>query len=82
MLDIHFIRNNVNAVKEAIANKQEIAVNIDAILEIDAQRRKKIQICEQLKNQRNEKSRAVSELKKNGQDASAIIEETKRLAMI
>ncbi|MCF6151978.1 serine-tRNA ligase [Candidatus Kuenenia stuttgartiensis] len=79
MLDIHFIRNNVNAVKEAIANKQEIAVNIDAILEIDAQRRKKIQICEQLKNQRNEKSRAVSELKKNGQDASAIIEETKKI---
>jgi len=78
MLDIHFIRNNPDAVKQAISNKHENAANIDTILEIDTQRRKKIHLCEQLKNQRNEKSRMVSELKKKGQDASAIIEETKK----
>src|SRR3990170_3113048 len=79
MLDINFIRNSPDKVKQAIALKHENAASIDQLLEVDAQRRSLIHTCEQLKNKRNEKSKEVSELKKKGQDASIIIEETKKI---
>ncbi|GAB64041.1 MAG: serine--tRNA ligase [Candidatus Jettenia sp.] len=79
MLDINFIRNNPDKIKQAIANKHENAASIDEILELDVQRRSTIYACEQLKGKRNERSKAVNELKKKGQDASGIIEETKKI---
>lgn len=79
MLDINFIRNNPDRVKQAITHKHENAANVDQILELDTQRRSLIHTCEQLKSKRNEKSKEVSELKKRGQDASNIIEETKKI---
>jgi len=79
MLDINFIRNNPDKVKQAIALKHENAASIDQLLEVDTQRRSMIHACEQLKSKRNEKSKEVSELKKKGQDASKIIEETKKI---
>ncbi|HHT9115313.1 MAG: serine--tRNA ligase [Planctomycetes bacterium] len=79
MLDINFIRNNPDKVKQAIALKHENAASIDRILEVDIQRRSMIHACEQLKSKRNEKSKEVSELKKKGLDASQIIEETKKI---
>src|SRR5574340_1207003 len=79
MLDINFIRNNPDKVKQAIANKRENAASVDQILELDTQRRSMIYACEQLKSKRNEKSKEVSELKKRGMDASLIIEETKKI---
>ncbi|MFN3531690.1 MAG: serine--tRNA ligase [Candidatus Brocadia sp.] len=79
MLDINFIRNNPDRVKQAIAHKHESAANVDQILELDTQRRSLIHTCEQLKSKRNEKSKEVSEFKKKGQDASSIIEETKKI---
>ncbi|MDN3510668.1 MAG: serine--tRNA ligase [Candidatus Jettenia sp.] len=79
MLDINFIRNNPDKIKQAIANKHENAASIDEILELDVQRRSTIYACEQLKSKRNERSKAVNELKKKGQDASGIIEETKKI---
>ncbi len=79
MLDINFIRNNPDRVKQAIAHKHENAANVDQILDLDAQRRSLLHTCEQLKSKRNEKSKEVSELKKKGQDASRIIEETKKI---
>ncbi|HHT9113674.1 MAG: serine--tRNA ligase [Planctomycetes bacterium] len=79
MLDINFIRNNPDKVKQAIALKHENAASIDRILEVDTQRRSMIHACEQLKSKRNEKSKEVGEFKKKGQDASQIIEETKKI---
>lgn len=79
MLDINFIRNNPDRVKQAITHKHENAASVDQILGLDAQRRTTLFACEQLKGKRNEKSKEVSELKKKGQDASDIIEETKKI---
>lgn len=79
MLDINFIRNNPDRVKQAIANKHENSTSVDHILELDTKYRSVIHACEQLKSKRNEKSKEVSELKKKGQDASSIIEETKKI---
>lgn len=79
MLDINFIRNNPDKVKQAITHKRENTDNVDQILELDSKYRATIHACEQLKSKRNERSREVSELKKKGQDASLIIEETKKI---
>lgn len=79
MLDINFIRNNPDKVRQAITNKRESAASVDQILELDTKYRSVIHACEQLKSKRNEKSKEVSELKKKGQDASSIIEETKKI---
>src|SRR3990172_7386883 len=79
MLDINFIRNNPDKVKQAIALKHENAASIDQLLEVDTQRRSMIHACEQLKSKRNEKSKEVSDLKKKGQDAAKIIDETKKI---
>ncbi len=79
MLDINFIRNNPDKIKQAIANKHENSTSVDHILELDTKYRSVIHACEQLKSKRNEKSKEVSELKKKGQDASSIIEETKKI---
>ena len=57
MLDLNFIRNNPDKVKQAIANKHGNAANIDQIFEIDAQRRSLLHASEQLKSKRNEKSK-------------------------
>ena len=42
MLDINFIRNNPDKVKQAIALKHENAASIDQLLEVDTQRRSMI----------------------------------------
>ncbi|NLY54549.1 MAG: serine--tRNA ligase [Firmicutes bacterium] len=78
MLDIKYIRANVEKVKQAIASKGENA-SLDAFLQLEEQRRAILGEVEKLKNQRNQASQQVAQLKKNKQDATAIIEETRAL---
>lgn len=68
MLDLKFIRENIDAVRENIKNKNESA-NVDSILELDEKRRKIIQEVESLKNLRNIATKEISELKKAKQNA-------------
>lgn len=56
MLDINFIRENVDIVKKAVAEKV-INLNVDELLEIDVKRRDLILKVEDLRRQRNEASR-------------------------
>lgn len=78
MLDAKFIRNNVEAVQQAIANKGEKA-SLDKFLQLDARRRDILVEVEQLKNQRNLASQEVARRKRTGGDADALIEETKQV---
>jgi seryl-tRNA synthetase len=68
MLDLKFIRENIDLVRENIKNKNE-SIQVDSILELDEKRRKVIQEVESLKNLRNVVSKEIAELKKNKQDA-------------
>ena len=79
MLDLKFIRNNPDKVKEAVKNKNE-KVNIDEILELDAKRRDLTFEGDNLKNKRNEISKEVGKLKKEGQDATILMEEVKGIS--
>jgi seryl-tRNA synthetase len=62
MLDIRFIRDNIEQVKAAAAAKKA-PVDVEALLEIDKERRRIIQEVEQLKAARNQASKNVARLK-------------------
>ncbi len=79
MLDIRFIRENPQRVKEAIKAKNENA-DVDAILNLDEQRREIIRQAEALKKQRNDNSALVGQHKKEKKDAGELIEKTKRIS--
>ena len=68
MLDLRFIRDNIELVRQNIINKNESA-RIDSILELDEKRRKIIQEVEKLKNQRNVVSKEIADLKKQKLEA-------------
>ncbi len=56
MLDINYIRDNIDAVKENIKNRH-MTVDIDRLLELDEQRREFILQVEELRSVRNKKSK-------------------------
>ncbi|MBD3402342.1 serine--tRNA ligase, partial [candidate division GN15 bacterium] len=59
MLDLKFIRENPDLVKQAIANKNEKA-DIDEVLALDQRRRDILQEVEQLKATRNTASAEIA----------------------
>ena len=72
MLDQRFVRNNPDAVKQAVANKNE-RVDVDRFLDLDARRRELLQTSESLKQQRNTVSDEIARMKRGGEDASGQI---------
>lgn len=73
MLDIKFIRENPDAVRENCVKKNTDPDRINAILELDTQRRDVIQQVEDLKATRNSVSQEVAKRKKSGEDAEELI---------
>jgi seryl-tRNA synthetase len=73
MLDIKFIRENSEKVKNNCVAKKDTA-SIDRILELDTQIRENLFEAEGLKKERNENSREIGRRKKNREDASALIQ--------
>ena len=70
MLDMNFVRENPDAVKEALA-KRHSKIDLDAFLELDKQRREVILSVEKLKSQRNSASQEIGRMKKAGKNADA-----------
>jgi len=79
MLDLKFIRENPDKVKEAVKNKNEKA-DIDEILRLDKERRKLLQQAEELKARRNKVSQEIGRLKKAGESTDEIIAEMKTVS--
>ena len=76
MLDLKYVRENPEVVKEAIKRKHETD-RIDEILDLDGKRRELLQKSEAIKSERNRIAEEVAKLKRQGQDASALISEGK-----
>jgi seryl-tRNA synthetase len=79
MLDIRFIREHPDLVKEGI-RKKGASDCIDDVLKFDSQRRDLLQTVEALKNKRNVVSEEIGQLKREGKDASksiALMDEVK-----
>ncbi|RDV39309.1 serine--tRNA ligase [Bradymonadaceae bacterium TMQ3] len=76
MLDIKFIRENVETVKEAARNKR-FDVDIDRLLELDERRRDLMSSSEKIRARRNEVAQAIPKASK--EERPALIEEGKQL---
>ena len=73
MFDIKLIRENAEAVKENLRNRNADGIDIDSILAIDEQRRAKQHEAESLRAEQNNASKEISCLKKEKGDASEAI---------
>lgn len=78
MLDAKFVRENVEAVKENVKNRNA-HVDIDAFVMLDGQRRSLIQEVEAMKNKRNTVTQQIAKLKQNHENADAEITAMKKL---
>ncbi|GAB4388357.1 MAG: serine--tRNA ligase [Thermodesulfovibrionales bacterium] len=76
MLDVRFVRENVEAVRDALA-KRGYSLTLDEFLSAEEKRREILKVEEDLRNRRNTVSEEIGRLKKQRQDASALIAEMK-----
>jgi seryl-tRNA synthetase len=75
MLDLKFIRENIDQVKQAVANRQDTAP-LDEIVELDQERRRKLLELESLRHERRQAARekkANGEAIEEGRDLRAMI---------
>ena len=79
MLDLKFIRENPELVKEGIKNKNE-KDRIDEVLNLDEERRNLIIQTDELKHKRNQVSSQIPQMKKAGQDVLPILAEMKNVS--
>jgi seryl-tRNA synthetase len=79
MLDLKFIRNNVDLVKKAIQLKNDHA-DIDKLIELDNNHRNLLTNVDELKHQRNKVTEQIAQLKKDKKDATALIADMKQVS--
>ena len=76
MLDARFVRENIDAVKRALENRNMV-LPLDDFLQFEEQRRSILKEAEELRNKRNVVSEEIGRLKSRKQDASNLIVEMK-----
>ena len=78
MLDLKFVRNNPNVVKEAL-QKRHVSINLDHFLIQEEERRRLLFEIETLKARRNSVSEKVGRLKKNGENSENLVLEMREV---
>lgn len=78
MLDVKFIRENQELVRQGLLNKNAADI-VDTILKLDEQRRSFITKTEDLKSKKNQVSSQIPQFKKEGKDTNEIFAEMKRV---
>jgi len=71
MLSRQYVRENPDVVRDAVAQKGVTGVDVDEILEIDAEWRELKAEGDDLRHQRNEVSRSIGQLKQEGDEEAA-----------
>ncbi len=79
MLDLKYVRNNLDAVKEALA-KRNTEVDLVFFSQLEEERRKLLFEVEQHKFTRNKVSEEIAEMKRRGEDAEEKIAEMRKLS--
>ena len=72
MLDIKFVREETERVREALANRGDTS-DVDALLTLDSERREKLHDFEQLRAEQKRASEEIARLKREKADASDAI---------
>lgn len=81
MLDLKFIRQNPDLVKDAVKYKRmDEEVDVDRILLLDEQRRSILSEAEKEKSHRNVVSEKIGELKKRGEEPVHLLEDMRLVA--
>lgn len=75
MLELRFIRENIELVKNNITRRGITNSKINSFIEIDEQRREQLSEVESLRNKRKTVSQEIATLKKNKEDADNLVEE-------
>ena len=78
MLDIKFVRDNLDVVKTMLKNRNN-PLNLDGFTELEKKRREILSETEQLKTKRNTVSKQIGAMKKAGQDTAAISAEMREV---
>lgn len=78
MLDLKFLRDNLELVKAAVANRQA-EVDLAGFEDLDAKRRQILPELESLRARRNEVSQQVGRVKREGGDPSGVYAEMKEV---
>jgi seryl-tRNA synthetase len=73
MLDIRFIREHTDLVREGVRKKGEDAARVDEALVLDERRRQLLQQSEALKSRKNSVSADVARMKGKKEDATTVI---------
>jgi len=73
MLDLKFIRKNIEKVKKGLRARGE-DISLDELVRLDGERREILVEVEKLKHRRNELSENVGKSKKEGKDVKELIE--------
>ena len=81
MLNIKYIKENVDKVKEAIVHKN-VDCDIAEVINLDDKRRIIIGEVEKLKAERNTKNKQISDYRKEGKDSSKLINDMKKISAI
>lgn len=79
MLDVKFVRENIELVRQMLRNRNS-DLDLDPLLQLDERRRRILVEVEEKKHRRNVASEAISGLKREKKDASALIEEMKQVS--
>ncbi|MCP4216548.1 MAG: serine--tRNA ligase [bacterium] len=79
MLDINFVRNNIDVVKAKVEAKRA-SFDRELFNEIDAKRRELITKAEDIKSKRKKLSKEIGMRKRNKEDSTQLEEESKTLA--
>ena len=79
MLDIKFIRENPDKVKDMLKRRGQ-ELNLDELLSLDKRRRDILREVEELKFQRNKASEKIGQLKREKKDATKEIKEMKAVS--
>jgi seryl-tRNA synthetase len=78
MLDIKFVRDNTDKVKQALSNRGA-AISLDEFISREKERRELLAEVEILKNKRNTVSQEISKKKKSGENADDMIQEMREV---
>ena len=79
MLDLKFIRSNLDRVTEMLKNRG-YDLDISVFESIDSRRRELLPALESLRHRRNSVSQEIADMKKSGKDASELIQEMKSVS--
>jgi len=81
MLDIKFIRQNIEKVQNGIAHRSgESHIDLHSFIETESNYRHILNEIESLRTKRNEVSGQIAKMKKNGEDASEITLEMRKVS--